>query len=350
MTRPGRPPGLPFRTVSIDRFIQRNEGSWAQLQALAARARRRRPDLSPGDLDEFVRLYQRTSTHLSHARTHYRDPGLTMRLTRIVAEANGALYGRSGNAGRAVGDFFRYSFPAAVWSARRFIVAAALLTFVPALVMGAWLGVSDRAVESIADEAAREAYITEDFEAYYSSEPAAQFSTEVLVNNIQVSFTAFALGIVFCVGTAYILIYNGVNVGIAAGLFHNVGEPAKFWGLILPHGLLELTAVVIAGAAGLRLGWAIIAPGDRTRPEALAEEGRRSVVIIIGLMLVFIVAGLIEGFVTPSPLSTPIRITIGAVVEVAFLTYVVGMGRLAESFGLSGQWGERLEPAAASSS
>ena len=165
----------------------------------------------------------------------------------------------------------------------------------------------------------------------------------MLVNNIQVSFLAFALGIVFCLGTAYILAFNGLNLGIAAGLFYNVGEPSKFWGLILPHGLLELSAVVVAGAAGLRLGWALIAPGDQTRGQALAQEGRRSVVIVLGLVLAFILAGLIEGFVTPSSLSTPVRIGIGVLAELAFVLYIVSRGRAAEALGLSGQWGESAE-------
>jgi uncharacterized membrane protein SpoIIM required for sporulation len=328
--------------VAIDQFIQQNEPSWTRLEYLAREARRRKPQLSPAELDEFVRLYQQTSTHLSHARTNLQDPGLSMRLTRVVADANGALYGRSGNAVRGLTDFFRYSFPASVWTARWFIVAALLLTFIPALIFGTWLGVSDRAVESIGDAAAREAYITEDFESYYSSAPAAQFSTEVLVNNIQVSFLAFAFGIVFCLGTAYILIFNGINVGVAAGLFYNVGEPGKFWGLILPHGLIELTAVVVAGAAGLRLGWALISPGDKTRAAALVDEGRRSVVVVLGLMVVFIVAGLIEGFVTPSPLSTAVRISIGVLAELVFILYIVTRGRVAESHGLTGQWGEHI--------
>ncbi|MFV2039377.1 MAG: stage II sporulation protein M, partial [Acidimicrobiales bacterium] len=210
-----------------------------------------------------------------------------------------------------------------------------------------WLGVSDRAIDSIADDAAQQAYVTEDFEAYYSSAPAAQFSTEVLVNNIQVSFLAFAAGIFFCVGTAYILAFNGANLGIAAGLFSNVGSSAVFWGLILPHGLLELSAVVVSGAAGLRLGWAIIAPGDQTRVQALAGEGRRSVIIILGLAVVFVFAGLIEGFVTPSSLSTPVRVGIGILAELAFVLYIVSRGRLAASHGLTGMWGERIHAAAA---
>jgi uncharacterized membrane protein SpoIIM required for sporulation len=158
----------------------------------------------------------------------------------------------------------------------------------------------------------------------------------VLVNNIQVSFIAFALGVFLCVGTAGILFYNGINVGVAGGLFIHAHQAGKFFGLILPHGFLELTAVTIAGAAGLRLGWTVIAPGDRPRGEALAEEGRRSVVIVLGLMLCFVTAGLIEGFVTPSNLPVIVRVGIGFLVELAFVAWIVVRGRVAVERGLTG--------------
>ncbi len=210
------------------------------------------------------------------------------------------------------------------------MIVAALLTFAPALYVGIWLTFSDAALEDQAPDYVREAYIDDDFESYYSSAPAAQFSTEVLVNNIQVSFFAYAAGILACIGTAAILVLNGLVLGEAAGLFHAAGEAPKFWGLILPHGLLELTAIVIAGGAGLRIGWALVAPGDRSRGAAVAEEGRRSVPVILGLVIVFVVAGLIEGFVTPSELPTWARVGIGVLAEAAFLAYIVGFGRSAE--------------------
>ncbi len=143
------------------------------------------------------------------------------------------------------------------------------------------------------------------------------------------------MGIFATVGTAIVLVFNGLFVGEAAGLFHAAGEQTKFWGLILPHGLIELTAVCVAGGAGIQLGWAMIAPGDRTRTVAVAEEGRRSVPIVVGLVLVFIVAGIIEGFVTPSALPTYARVGIGVLVELAFLAYVAGFGRLAALDGTS---------------
>jgi len=208
------------------------------------------------------------------------------------------------------------------------------------VLVGGWLAHSDVALEASAPDAVREAYVEDDFEAYYSSAPAGEFATAVTVNNIQVGFLAFASGIFVCVATAFILVNNGANVGQAAGLFAAVGQQPKFYGLILPHGLLELSAIIVAGGAGLAIGWAIVDPGDRTRAEALAEQGRRSAVIALGLMVAFIVAGTIEGFVTPSGLPTSMRIAIGAAVFVAFWTYVVVLGRKAAALGYTGAFGE----------
>lgn len=326
--------------MEIDRYIAVHQGSWNRLAQLTARARRGVRRLDPGELDELVALYQRTSTHLSYARTNFHNTALTTRLTRLVAGASGVIYGKRARTFRGLAEFFRTTFPAAVWDARRFVLVAALLTFVPVAAIGIWIANSDAALEASAPDAVREAYVNDDFESYYSSDPAGQFATQVTINNIQVSIFAFAAGIVLCLGAAVILAYNGANLGVALGLFAAAGQQPKFWGLILPHGLLELTAVVIAGAAGLRLGWAIIAPGDRRRGEALAIAGRRSVVIILGLLAVFITAGLIEGFVTGSSLPTVVRVGIGVAVELAFLTYIVVQGRAAAAKGITGLMGE----------
>ncbi len=325
--------------MDVDRFITTNQHSWARLEQLAASASGG-ARLAPAQVDELVQLYQRASTHLSHARTQDADPALVARLTRLVATSGGVLYGTRSRSLAGTARFFTTSFPAAVWHARRFVLASALLLLVPAILVGTWLAQSDVALEASAPDAVRAAYVEDDFEAYYSSAPASQFAASVTVNNIQVGFMAFAAGILVCVVTAFILVLNGANIGQAAGLFAAVGEQPKFYGLILPHGLLELSAIIVAGGAGLAVGWAIVDPGDRTRGDALADQGRRSAVIALGLMLAFVVAGAIEGFVTPSGLPTAMRIAIGTTVFVAFWTYVAVLGRRAAALGYTGAFGE----------
>jgi uncharacterized membrane protein SpoIIM required for sporulation len=331
--------------VDIDRFIVNNAGAWHRLEDLTARARRSgNRSLAPAEIDEFVALYQRTAAQLSHARSYYDDPGLTARLTTLVASANAALYGTRPVSMRGLRRFFTETFPAAIWYSRRFVAASAALMFIPMLVFGVWTANSERALDVAVPKEQQEALLESRFEDYYSSKPASEFSTQVLINNIQVSFLAFAGGVLLCLGTAVILVQNGINVGIIGGLFAHAQEAGKFFGLVLPHGLLELTSVTIAGAAGLRIGWAIIAPGDRPRAVALAEEGRRSVVIVLGLMLCFVVAGLIEGSVTPSGLPTLARVSVGTLVELVFLTWIVTRGQDAVARGLTGTFGEEPSP------
>jgi uncharacterized membrane protein SpoIIM required for sporulation len=326
--------------VDIDRFIARNAPTWDRLDELSSRAGRGLRRLTPAEVDELIEKYQRVSSHLSHARVAYDDPALTARLTRLVSQANGVIYATRTRTLRAISDFFAWRFPAAVWQSGRFVAISAALLLVPALAIGTWLSTSDEALEASAPEALREAYLEEDFEDYYSSEPATQFATEVTVNNIQVAITAFATGVLLCLPAVFLLILNGANIGLAGGLFAEAGELGKFLGLVLPHGLLELTAVVIAGAAGLRLGWAVIAPGDRSRGQALGDEARRAGVIALGLVLAFLVAGIIEGFVTGRGVPTALRVGIGVAAETVFVTWVVVQGRAATARGVTGALGE----------
>lgn len=329
--------------MDIDQYIASNAPVWDRLAQLTVRAQRGAGRLNAAELEELVRLYQRVATHLSYARTYYRDPALTAKLSGLVARSGAIVYGARPRTLRAIGRFFAVTFPAALWHIRWFVVVATLVSLLPAAGFGIWLANSPAAVEATAPAAVREAYVNHDFEAYYSSAPASEFAASVFANNVQVAFLAFALGILLCVGTLYVLIGNGANLGVALGLFAAVGQQPKFWGLILPHGLLELTSVFIAGAAGLRLGWTLIDPGDRPRLAALAEEGRRTVVIVIGLILTFGVAGAIEGFVTGRPWPTALRVGIGVVAEAAFLAYAYTLGRRAAARGLSGALGEEDE-------
>lgn len=329
--------------MHVDAFISANQQHWDRLRGLTARGGRRARGLSPSELEELVRLYQRASTHLSLARSRYHDQALTAELTTIVARAGSVVYGTRPRTLRSAGRFVIDTFPAAVWHDRAFLLAATLLFLVPATAIALWLGGSPAALQAAAPEALRETYVAEDFADYYTNLASAEFAATVTTNNIRVGVLAFASGILLGIPTVIVLALNGANLGFAWGLFIAAGQQPRFWGLIAPHGLLELTGVFIAGAVGLRLGWSIIDPGDRRRGEALVEEGRRAIAVVIGLVGVFAVAGLIEGFVTGAPWPTWIRVGIGVLVEALFLGLVVVRGRDAASRGLTGALGEQSE-------
>lgn len=134
----------------------------------------------------------------------------------------------------------------------------------------------------------------------------------------------------------YVLFQNAANLGVTGGLMFNADKGDLFLGLLTPHGLLGLTAVFLAAAAGMRLGWSVVAPGDRPRGQVLAERGRAMIPVAVGLAVVLLVSGLIEALVTPSPFPTFVRIAIGVAAEVAFLAYVIHFGRRAVRAGETG--------------
>ncbi len=316
--------------MDIDAFVATHQDSWSRLAELTRRARRP-TRVSPTELDELVSLYQRTGSHLAQARLNYgNDDALVGRLTSLVASAQGVIYRqRETRPGRAVARFLWLTFPASMWRIRWFIVVAALVTLVPWTIFQVWIGVSPEAFDLTADEAVRTSYIENDFEAYYSSQPAQNFASQVFFNNVRVGILAFAAGILLCVFTVFILAFNGANVGVAGGLFTHVGEWERFWGLILPHGLLEISAVIVSGAAGLRLGWSVISPGELTRWQAVTAQGRDVGNVVIGLVVAFGVAGLIEGFVTGQPWPTSLRVGIGVLAFVVFWGWTIVYGRRA---------------------
>ena len=311
--------------MDIDRFVAENRAGWERLDQLTARHRR----LSGHEVNELTILYQKTAGDLAYAQAHFSDRRLKEALTYRVAGTAAVLYGAKRSTWRTVYRFLYETFPLAVVRARWLVLASALALFLPAVATGAWVAHSHTVLSAIGSPAVRQAYVDHDFRSYYSSQPSADFGTEVYLNNVEVAMEAFAGGFCFGLLTLFFLAYNGANLGLAAGLFYAAHKPAEFWGLVTPHGLLEMSSVVVAGAAGLKIGWALVKPGDRARSQAVYEEGREAVVLALGTVLTLAVAGSIEGFVTGSPLPTVARVGIGVGVEAAFLGWVVLCGRAA---------------------
>ncbi len=328
-------------------YVAAHRGEWSRLEQLLRRGSSPRK-LSGAEVDELVELYQRTATHLSFVQSTGRDEALVGRLSSLVARGRGVVAGGRKASWSDAARFLKVDFPAICYRTRWWWIGSTAFFLVIAFGVGGFIAASPEAQLAVAPPDVVKQLVEEDFENYYSSAPAQDFAAQVFTNNAFIAAQSIVFGVLLGIPVLFVLVSNAVNVGIAGGLMAANDRTGLFFGLILPHGLLELTAVIVAGAAGLRLGWALIAPGDRTRATAVAEEGRRSVAIVLGLILVFVVAGLIEGYVTPSPLPTAVRVGIGVAVEVLFLTWVIGYGRRAEALGLTGALGEepRAEPAA----
>jgi uncharacterized membrane protein SpoIIM required for sporulation len=322
--------------MDVDAFAAAHGGGWDRLAALAARRRR-----TAAEVDELVDRYQQAATHLSMVRSAGADPVLVGRLSRLVATGRAAVSGGHEPLLRELARLATVSVPAALWRSRWWTAASAGFTLVVAFGFGVWVAHDPAAQAAVGSPQEINKLVTSDFAGYYSQHPAADFAAKVWTNNAWVSAQCFLFGVTGIM-VVYLLFSNAVNVGVVGGLMAAHDRLGLFFGLILPHGLLELTAVFAAAASGLRLFWAWIDPGPLPRGESLAREGRSMVTVAMGLVVVLAVSGAVEAFVTPSPLPTWARIGVGGLVWLAFCAYVAILGRRAAAAGETGDLSEEL--------
>jgi uncharacterized membrane protein SpoIIM required for sporulation len=318
--------------VDLDVFVAEHRSEWDRLDALTRRHRR----LTGDEADELIRLYQRTTTHLSALQASGLDLALTGKLSSQLARSRAAVAGAQSSTWQSVGRFFAISFPAAAYRARWWWLGSAVGSILLAFIIGYRISHSAALQASLLPRSAAANLVKHQFRHYYSTYDAQSFAARVWTNNAVVAAETILAGLLLGIPVLLILFENAVNVGVDGGLMAAYGRSGEFWTLILPHGMLELSSVFLAAGVGLRLGWTVIDPGPKPRMRALAEQGRSFITVAIGLVLSLLVSGLIEAFVTPSPLPAWARIGIGGVVEAAFLCYVLILGRRAVAAGETG--------------
>ncbi|WP_017570956.1 stage II sporulation protein M [Nocardiopsis halotolerans] len=322
--------------MDIDVFAAVHAPEWKRLEELA----RRRRSLDGEEIDELVELYQRVSTHLSVVRSSGQDPVLVGRLSALVARARSAVTGAHASAWRDVGGFFTRVFPGVLYRLRWWWIGTTAGMVAIAAVTATWIATSPDVLHALGTPDFVAQYVDYEFANYYMENPRGSFAAQVWTNNAWVSAQAIIYGVALGLPTLAVLLLNAVNVGVGAGIMFAHGRGDVFLGLILPHGMLELTAVFIAGGVGLKIGWTIISPGDRTRMRALGEEARAAIAVALGLVVVLFVSGLIEGLVTGNAaagvIPIPVALGIGALAEVLFLVYVFTVGRKAYQEGETG--------------
>ena len=316
--------------MDLDAYVAEHEGEWRRLEQLLGRRR-----LTGSESDELIALYQRAATHLSAVQSRAPDPALVGRLSRLVARARSAVTGSSAPSWLTFARFFAVGFPVAVYRAWPWWCGVATAFSAVSFGLIGWFGSHPDLAAQLAPQSAIRHLVEHDFADYYKQAPAQDFAFKVFTNNAFIAAGEVATGILL-LPVVYLLYTNALNVGIVGGVMAAHDRTGLFFGLILPHGLLELTAVFVACGLGLKLGWTVVDPGPRTRSRALAEEGRAVVLGALGLVVVLFVSGVVEGFVTPSGLPTWARVGIGVVVELLFLAWVFGPGRRAHRAGVTG--------------
>lgn len=320
--------------MDTDAYAAAHREEWRRLEELARRRR-----LDGAEVDELTALYRAGAAQLSAIRTQAPDPALISRLSTTLAEARARLAPHRGFGPEQVARFFVVTLPAAFYRVRWWTLGVAAVFVVLGVAAGWWFVQSPAIQASVGTPSQLEAYANQAFEAYYSNYPAPDFAAQLWTNNAWIAFQAVGGGITG-VWPAFLLWQNAVNVGQAGGIMAVYGDLGVFFGLILPHGLMELTAVFVALGAGFKMFWTILVPGPRSRLRALREEGTRLVVVAVGLIFVMGISALVEAFVTPSELPTWAKITIGALVLAAYWAYTLILGRRAVRAGDLGDLAE----------
>jgi uncharacterized membrane protein SpoIIM required for sporulation len=316
--------------VDLDAYVLAHSGEWDRLEELTRRRR-----LSGAEADELVDRYQQVATHLSVVRTSAPDPSLVAYLSSLLARARTRSVGTRATTWRGVRGFFVERFPAALYRLRWWWLGTLAANVAVTAVMMWWLLGHPDVEQSLISPEQVDQLVNQDFEGYYSEFAATHFAAQVWVNNAWVAALCLALGILG-VPVLWLLFTNVANLAVVGSIMTRHGHAGHFWGLIAPHGLLELTAVFVAGGVGLRLFWSWVEPGSLTRAQSVAREGRTAGTVALGLVAVLFVSGLIEAFVTPSALPTWARVGIGVLAEAAFFAYVFVLGRSAVRRGHTG--------------
>lgn len=308
--------------MKLPDFLEAGQERWDRLADLVDRRR----SLDGDEVMEMASLYRTATADLATARARFpRDPVAT-RLERLVTDARSAVYGGSGRRSGLVG-FFADTYWGLIASRARPLALAAMLLLVPGLAGVLWSVVDPESLTGVLPPEFLWVTEAESTDQGYGAAGLVGFSTFVLTNNIRVTLVAFALGVTWGVGTAWVLVQNGVILGALAGLAVTSGNGRVFVAAVIAHGILELSCIVIGGASGLALGRAILRPGSRTRREALGEEATAAVLLALGTSAWLVLAGFIEGFASRTGLSWLPTTIIGLGVGAVFWGLVVVRGR-----------------------
>ena len=321
------------------KFLEIRGPAWDRLEEILRAAGRRGPaGLSEETLHELARLYPGVAVDVARARLLGLDDRTRGRLNQLAIGAHGLLYRRRHRRPlQAARRFFAWEYPRLFRHLWAYIVLATVVMGVPAV--AAYVAVRMRPATAYvlmpagldADEA--DEVTAGDVSERYRRIPKPLMDSFITTNNISVAFNAFALGIFVGIGTAYVLVINGVMLGTFFGHFANHGLTYTSCSFIIPHGALEIFAIVVSAGAGLRLGLSLAAPGRLTRRASLRQGAREAVRLVLGTIPMFVVAGAIESVITPSHLPGPAKIAIGVLTLAGTLAYLLGMGRHGPAVG-----------------
>ncbi len=318
--------------MPIDRFINERKSAWQRLEELLklldGMTLRR---LHREEVRELGRIYRRTASDLAIARAESRDPRLINYLNSLVIRAHGRIYRADAQGYGRIRAFFTRDFPVPLAFRRTWRYTATSFGVFMLFSLIAFFGTRydpDFSEFAGIPSSFREVVINQRTHWWEDLNKANQVgSSQIFTNNIRVTFYAFALGVLLGVGTLYVLAFNGAMVGAILALTYRAGFGNDLATFMVGHGVIELSCIFISGGAGLLIGTALLMPGDLSRGDALKSRGMEAVRLIIGCVPLLVVAGIIEGFISPQPISPIIKISIGVLTGIALYSYLLLAGR-----------------------
>jgi uncharacterized membrane protein SpoIIM required for sporulation len=335
MTTPANIPTVPKSvgksptTAAMNSWIENRKPAWDNLARILnamGSGRNGMRALPRADLKAIGPLYRRTASDLQYARLRGADAALVDYLNDLVVRAHGMLYAERGPGGMRLLQFIMVGFPRLLRRKRLYVLAATITLLLGAIVAAGMVAVEPANLRIVvpAQFADNDSYYAEREKnpAYNApDEVKPAFAAGLMTNNIRVAILAFAAGTLGGFPTLFLLFYNGMPLGGLAMQQHLAGRDVLFWSLILPHGVIELTAIIIGGAAGMVIGHALVAPGELSRKEALKVAGRDAVRLLLGTVPLFIAAGFIESFITPSALPKELKLGFAGLTAIFLIAY-----------------------------
>ncbi len=299
--------------MKLDRFLSEREPSWAELRSLVGSAGGRPERLGPSGVRRLGELYRAAAADLAHLRRAWPVRPESADLQDLVAEARVLVYNSESDRDGSPLTFFGRDYWRLLTGRPMFLLVAWALLLAPALLTAVWALDDPGAAGGLVPAAYRSVTEPRTPGVSLGLSPGEQtaLSSTIFVNNIRVSLVAFAGGIAAGLGTAFVLVTNGMLLGTVTGLAFGAGNGLVLVELISPHGVLELSCIAVCAAAGLRLGWAPLRPGRRRRVDALVAEARPAVLMLLGTLPWLVLAGIVEGFITPAGLGLGPALVIG---------------------------------------